>query len=80
MHVAGMKYATNDNSDPWTTISAATERVVKRLDRDKERNEECADDCQRSQGDKQKSEDHSRYVDHRLREWRAWERRVNGKG
>jgi hypothetical protein len=76
-----MAKALNDNFElTFTRIGLAAARVVERLDRDKERNEDSADDCERSQRDKQKSEEHSRYIDHRLHEIRAWERRVNGKG
>ena len=76
-----MRKALNDNSElTFTRIGLAAARVVDGLDTHKERNEHGAHDCERSHRDKEKSEDHSRYIDDRLREWRAWERRISGKG
>lgn len=54
--------------------------VVDQLYTHENHDEQRTDNRERGDADKQKCEDHSRYVDHRLREWRVWERRISGKG
>jgi hypothetical protein len=70
----------NDNSDPWTTLSAATERVIDQLEPHKQQREDRGGNRETSDRSEQEQKDHGDYVATRLREWRAWERRISGKG
>lgn len=64
----------NDNNDPWQTLSAATDRVLKS---NKEQDEE-AGDTERKQEEKRKA--HRDYVYRRLCELAAFEARAHGAG
>ena len=66
--------------DTFTFLAVAAARVVDQLCTHENHDEQRTDNRERGDADKQKGEDHSRYVDHRLREWRVWERRISGKG
>lgn len=69
-----MKYATNDNDDPWCSLAAVTERLLgKKCDRREEHRE---GDQQAEKNPKAKNE----YVEHRLRELAAFEQRARGGG
>jgi hypothetical protein len=64
----------NDNEETWQTLACVNKRVVDRLKSEKQQSNR-ADDGQRSHGDKQKREQDSAYVEQRLRDFSAFERR-----
>lgn len=74
---------THDNENEpltFTSLAVAAARVVDRLSPDAKQNEERADDGANKQADKKRDVERRAYVDHRLNEIRAWERRISGKG
>lgn len=76
-----MTEALNENEPlTFTRIGVAASRVIDRLDSDKQKNEDCGGNREPKRQSEKEEEQNRNYVDHRLREWRAWERRINGKG
>ena len=72
-----MKADTDNEPDTFHSLSLATRRVVDRLRNPHEQadgNREGEADA--SDRDEQKSEQHKEYVEYRLRELRAFERRI----
>ena len=59
-------------------IAIALAKLVKRLDPNKQQGSERENDTQRGNADKKNSRDHREYVDQRLRELAAFERRASG--
>jgi hypothetical protein len=76
-----MKKADNDNTDTWISLAAATANVVRYLAKDQHphhNDNRPADDGGAKQPETHPSAD-AKYVEHRLRELAAWERRIGGK-
>jgi len=74
-----MKKADNDNEPlSFITLAAATANVVRYLETNKNEDEESKRDPAPSRGDEQKRAEELEYVEHRLREIRAWERKISG--
>ena len=72
-----MAKVTQDNELlSFVSIAAATANVVKYLSPDKQKNSESNDSADAGKSDEEKRRDHRAYVEQRLRELRAWERRI----
>lgn len=71
-----MKYArtlnANDNNDPWQTLAAATARV---LEAHEQKKEEARENDERKRKQEREREE---YIEHRIRELAAFERRARG--
>lgn len=65
----------NDNTNTWQSLAAVTAKVLEPTEKQKEQRER---DTSRSSKDKADTADKREYVDARLREIAAWERRING--
>ena len=85
----GMKNACNDNErDPWTSLGLATAMILNKLRCDAQLRELVKfDEQEQKQSDgnagsgsaeKQQAEEHAKYVETRLRELAAFERRASG--
>jgi hypothetical protein len=71
----------NDNEEfTFTSLAAATARVVDRLRSDKQQDEHSQGDSNAEGRSEKDEKQHRESVEYRLREWRAWERRISGKG
>ena len=70
-----MKHAHNDNNDTWQLLSAPTERV---LQSDKQKNEKPGGNADRGDDTEKKEAEHGAYVDQRLSDFTAFERRARG--
>jgi hypothetical protein len=75
----------NDNFDPWSSIGLAASMILNRLRNERlllelreEQQEEAQGNAQPDRHEEQKAKDHSEYVNHRLRELAAFERRIDG--
>ncbi len=81
MQNVDMKEADNDNFEfSFITLSAATKNVTRYLcDPDKQKDGEGHDDANRRDSEEKKSSNHSAYVEQRLRDLAAFERRAGGK-
>jgi len=75
-----MTKADNENEPLiFTSLAAATARVVDRLSPDKQQDEHSQGDTN-AEGRSEKDEtQHRAYVENRLREIRSWEARISGK-
>jgi hypothetical protein len=74
-----MKQHDNDNEPlSFITLAAATANVVRYLQTDKQKNEECEREPAPRRRDEQKRAEQLEYVEKRLRELRAWERKIGG--
>ena len=74
-----MKEGNNDNDElSFITLSAATKNVVRYLV-DKQKDEDGQRQTGRERTDEQRAEEQRRYVDQRLRELAAFERKVSGR-
>jgi hypothetical protein len=71
----------NNNEDELTFVklAAVTANVVRWLIKvDEEKQEETGRDSNAGKTDEQRTEDESRYIQHRLKEIAAWEKRQKG--
>ena len=74
-----MKNAANDNFElSFIMLSAATRNVTRYLKLDEQKNEDAGSDTNSSCGDEKRAREQRRYIETRLRELAAFERRVNG--
>jgi len=79
-HVEIMARGTNDNEPlSFITLSAATRNVVRYLEADKQKNEHSERDPASRGADEKKRAEEREYVEHRLKEIRAWERKISGR-
>lgn len=70
----------NDNEKlSFITLLAATKNVTRYLNPDEKQNEESKGEPASGDGEKQKREANRQYVEHRLDELAAWERRISGR-
>jgi hypothetical protein len=77
----------NDNLNPWTSIGLQTNLILNRLrnaqalrelaNSDKQNDEETGSDADRSSKSEKDTKTDLEYVEHRLREIAAWEKRIN---
>lgn len=67
---------TNDNDETWISLAAATARA---LELHKKQDEKAGGDTNAGSTDKDERDDHRRYVDQRLRDLAAFERRATRK-
>jgi hypothetical protein len=81
-----MTKAANDNFDPWQSIGLQAALIVNKLrcqaqlsDANEKQDSERSDDRNGTDRSEQDSEQHRAYVDQRLRDFRAFERRAGGK-
>jgi hypothetical protein len=74
-----MKNVLNDNDPlPFITLSAATERAMAFLKATEQKKKDTDDDAARGGNEQEKTDEHTKYVDTRLREFRTFERRAAG--
>lgn len=73
-----MKAANDDDPLPFLTIAAATANVLAYLDPDKQKHEHCERNAERSDEDEAADRRKREYVEQRLREIAAFERRACG--
>lgn len=77
-----MKNANDNEPLELQPIAIALARVVRHLQPDvipeKDEKENPGGDSDPGDTDKERPEDQRRYIDHRLREIAAWEKRING--
>jgi hypothetical protein len=82
-----MKKADNDNTDTWCSIGLQTALIVNKLrlaaqltekQHPTENQERPANDGDAKHPEKH-PDDEAKYIEHRLRELAAWERRIGGK-
>ena len=66
----------NDNDEPWQTLAAVTARVLKP---DEKQDVEAEGDGARAEAEQEKAKEHRRYVDQRLRDLAAFERRARNE-
>jgi hypothetical protein len=62
----------------FVSIAAATANVLRYLELTKEQQEHRDRNTGRERDEKQKTKDERDYINHRLRELAAWERRIDG--
>ena len=75
-----MKQHDNDNEEfSFITLSAATRNVTRYLQTDKKENEDSKRDPAPGGADEKKRAEEREYVEHRLKEIRAWERKISGR-
>lgn len=73
-----MKEAANDNEPlSFITLAAATANVVRYLQTNKKQDEQSDPDADRGSADQQRKDREREYIEHRLKELRAWERQVS---
>ncbi len=68
-----MRKAANDNHDTWQTLAAATARLLKRTE---EQKEDRSGQPHAGRTDEDKAREHRKAVDHGLRELAKWEQRI----
>jgi hypothetical protein len=77
MHRCFMKKVTQDNEPlSFVKLAALTANVTRFLKLHEPKDEEREGNPEPCHSDKQRSEEHAKYVNHRLRELAAWERRI----
>jgi hypothetical protein len=90
-HVEIMARDTHDNDDlnPWTSIGLQTNLILNRLrcdaqirelmKIDEQKQEQSEGKRQSGAQDNQRADEHAKYVEQRLRDYAAFERRASGK-
>lgn len=78
MHVRGMKHDNDNDPLSFITLAAATANVVRYLELGDKHKEDGERDAARERADKDDPEHHRDYVNQRLRELAAFERRFDG--
>jgi hypothetical protein len=74
-----MEHVANDNEElSFISLAALTANVTRLLELTKEQQEHRDRNTGRERDKKQKTKDESDYINHRLRELAAWERRIDG--
>jgi hypothetical protein len=72
-------HADNDNEPlSFTMLAALTANVTRYLNPDKQENENPSGKPDAGSADKKRSDDNRAYVDQRLKEITAWERKISG--
>lgn len=76
-----MEEVDNEDTDTWIQLAAATANAVRFLTKEhkKPENEERPADPNNGDRPKKHPDEQRKYVEHRLRELRAWERKLSGK-
>jgi hypothetical protein len=74
-----MKHDNDNDLLPFISIAALTANVVRYLESDKQENERARDNTDSRDAENKKDGDTGRYIDHRLRELAAFERRARGE-
>ena len=77
-----MARGTHDNDNEplsFVSLQAATRNVTRYLGLDEKKDEEGKRDPAPSRGDEQKRAQEREYIEHRLKEIRAWERKISGR-
>jgi hypothetical protein len=75
-----MEHVANEDEEELSllTLQAATRNVIRYLEACKEEKKQSDGNAQPDRHEEQKAKDHSEYVNHRLRELAAFERRIDG--
>lgn len=69
----------NDNDEfSFVSLAALTANVTRYLQMDEQKNEDGERDPTPSGADEKKRAEEREYIEHRLREIRAWERKISG--
>jgi hypothetical protein len=75
-----MTEAANDNTDTWISLAALTANVVRYLQPNEKQNEEGKRDPAPSGADEKKRAEECKYIEQRLKDIRAFERRAGRLG
>ena len=79
MHVADMKAANENEPLSFVTLSAATARVISRLQRNENEQIEGPAEPKPGKETSDKAHDHLEYVERRAAEIASWERKISGR-
>lgn len=70
---------TNDDELSFTSLAALTANVVTYLELGEQKKKDGERDAARDRTDEQNAEDQRAYIEQRLRELAAWERKISGR-
>jgi hypothetical protein len=77
--VSTMKNFDNDNELlTFISLAAATANVTRYLGLNKQKDEDACGDRDSRDAEEKKRHENREYIEHRLRELRAWERKISG--